>query len=132
MVAEYTGRPRPRGAAVGDAGKGRRLRARLPSLIHDLIDCSLVERTAPGVWYLKGDVQALLEREVTSRTDGDRLFIGLRCQACGVRSVTALVEGRRLCAACRSRELLEDAPGHRTAPPSEPDQRRRLRSKPHR
>jgi hypothetical protein len=111
MVAEYTGRPRPQGAAVGDAGTGRRLQARLPSLIHDLIDCDLVERTAPGVWHLKGDVQTLLEHEVASRNDGDRLFIGLRCQGCGVRSVTALVEGRRLCSACRSRDEHQDALG---------------------
>jgi hypothetical protein len=101
MVAEYTNTP------PGDsdhAGVGRRMQARLPSLVHELIHYELVERTAPGVWHLKGDVQALFEQgaAVTAVEQPDRLFIGLRCQGCGVRDTTALVRGRRLCPACRS------------------------------
>jgi hypothetical protein len=102
MVAEYTHtNSQP---ADADTGLGRRTQARLPSLVHELIHYGLVERTAPGVWHLKGDVQALLEQGATATAveQPERLFIGLRCQVCGVRDTTALVHGRRLCPACRS------------------------------
>ncbi len=94
MVAEPTGRPLPQGAPVGDAKAGRRLRVRLPSLVHDRIDCNLVERTAPGVWHLKGDVQALLEREVASRSARTRQT-ALRGQQCTERRSGGHVPNRQ-------------------------------------
>jgi hypothetical protein len=80
----------------------RRAKLRLRPLMHDLIDCRLVERSAPGVWTLKGDVQGVLEAEYSAARDGrgHRVFIGLRCELCGLRSVTSLVDSRRICASC--------------------------------
>lgn len=104
MVTEYTSTPpQPRGAPVDGSTRAPRIRSRLPALMHDLIEYDLVERIAPGVWSLKGDVQALLEREAPVRTGGrsDRLFIGLRCQRCGLRDTTRLMRGERLCARCQ-------------------------------
>lgn len=79
-----------------------RVKLRLPSLMHELIDCRLVERSAPGVWTLKGDVQGLLEGEyrVSHEKPSQRVFIGLRCESCGVRATTSLVDGRRICPSC--------------------------------
>lgn len=79
-----------------------RVKVRLPSLMHELIDCRLVERSAPGVWTLKGDVQALLEDQyrATHERGNNRIFIGLRCEGCGVRAITSVVDGRRICSSC--------------------------------
>lgn len=109
MVAEYTNTNCQ--LADADTGLGRRMQARLSSLVHELIHYGLVERTAPGVWHLKGDVQALLEQGASAMAieQPDRVFIGLRCQGCGMRDTTALLRGRRLCPACRSSAEAEDA-----------------------
>jgi hypothetical protein len=51
--------------------------------MHELIDCRLVDRSAPGVWTLKGDVQRLLEDEYSAALGrpSDRVFVGLRCES---------------------------------------------------
>jgi len=78
------------------------MKLRLRPLIHELVDCRLVERFAPGVWTLKGDVQGLLEDEYRGahESSGNRIFIGLRCEICGVRAITSLVDSRRICSSC--------------------------------
>jgi hypothetical protein len=78
------------------------VKARLRSLMHELIDCRLVDRSASGVWTLNGDVQRLLEDEYCAAlgSPSDRVFVGLRCQSCGVRAITSLVGGRRICSSC--------------------------------
>jgi hypothetical protein len=42
-----------------------------------------VDRSAPGVWTLKGDVQRLLEDEYSAALGrpSDRVFVGLRCES---------------------------------------------------
>lgn len=98
----------PSEVSLNQAGPGGRpspnlrARLRLRPLMHELIDFGLVERTAPGVWHLKGDVQSLLESEygVDGGHRGDHLFIGLRCERCGDRTITSLVDGQRLCKVC--------------------------------
>ncbi|HEX4218475.1 MAG TPA: hypothetical protein VHZ02_08905 [Acidimicrobiales bacterium] len=92
---------RPARGAMPDSNLRARLRLR--PLMHDLIDFGLVERTAPGVWALKGDVQSLLEVEYGLDGDNrdDHVFIGLRCEHCGERTITSLFEGQRLCSSCQ-------------------------------
>jgi hypothetical protein len=89
-------------SAAPCAGIERRARQRLRPLMHELIDCRLVERSAPGVWMLKGDVQGLLEEEygTADESRSRRIFIGLRCERCGVRAITSLVDGARICSPC--------------------------------
>lgn len=65
----------------------------------------LAFRVAPGVWSLRGDVQSLLEGITESKAPGRRVFIGLRCDACGARSMTSLVNGRHVCEICRTNTL---------------------------
>jgi hypothetical protein len=92
-----------RSQSVGPTpGVEPRVKLRLRPLMHELMDCQLVERFAPGVWMLKGDVQGLLEDEYRGAHEsrGNRIFIGLRCELCGVRAITSLVDGRRTCSAC--------------------------------
>jgi hypothetical protein len=70
--------------------------------MHELIDGRLVDRSGPGVWTLKGNVQRLLEQEYSAALGrpSDRVFVGLRCESCGVRAITSLVDGRRICSTC--------------------------------
>jgi hypothetical protein len=99
MAIELPEQPR---SAAPYAGVERRAKLRLRPLMHELIDCRLVERSAPGVWTLKGDVQGLLEDEYRTAQEGrsDRVFIGLRCEICGVRAITSLVDSKRICSSC--------------------------------
>ncbi|MGH3627013.1 MAG: hypothetical protein ACRDRL_06175, partial [Sciscionella sp.] len=73
MAIELPEQPR---SAAPCAGVEHRVKPRLRPLMHELIDCRLVERSAPGVWTLKGDVQGLLEAEYCAADDGrsDRLY----------------------------------------------------------
>jgi hypothetical protein len=87
----------------GDAHSrpNRRTQDRLPSLLHELMDSELVERTAPGEWVLSADLQAMLEEQSASRgMIRRRVFVGLHCEGCGKATVTWLAGGRRLCADC--------------------------------
>ena len=99
MAIELPEQPRP---AAPSAGLERRTKLRRRPLMHELIDCRLVERSAPGVWTLKGDVQGLLEEEYRTAHEArsDRIFIGLRCEICGAREITSLVDSRRICSSC--------------------------------
>jgi hypothetical protein len=99
MAIEPPEQPR---SASRYAGVERRMKLRLRPLMHELIDGRLVERSAPGVWTLKGDVQGLLEHEYCTAGEGrgDRVFIGLRCEICGLRAITSLVDSRRVCSSC--------------------------------
>jgi hypothetical protein len=99
MAIELPEQPR---SAAECAGIERRAKQRLRPLMHELIDCRLVERSAPGVWTLKGDVQGLLEDEYGTADEGrsSRIFIGLRCELCGVRAITSVVDGVRICSSC--------------------------------
>ncbi len=113
MAIELTEQPR---AAAPRAGAQRRATLRRRPLMHELIDCRLVERSPPGVWTLHGDVQGLLEQEYRAE-DGvrrDRVFIGLRCEICGGREVTSLVNSRRICSSCASAHDAGPLPGHWT------------------
>ena len=90
---EWFGEARP--------GPNRRMKDRLPSLLHELVDSELVQRTAPGEWVLSAELQSKLEEQLASRGMARRrVFVGLHCEGCGVATVTWLSEGRRLCAAC--------------------------------
>ncbi len=112
-------------AEIGD----RRVGERLPSLLHELSYYGLVERTGPGEWVLRPDVQAALEAQ--GRTiDGveRRVFVGLRCEQCRARTVTKMVGERRLCVSCAEAEGRVDPPSldPETTSPSRHPRRRRL------
>jgi hypothetical protein len=51
---------------------------------------------------VEGDVQGLLEDEYGTADEGrsSRIFIGLRCELCGVRAITSVVDGVRICSSC--------------------------------
>lgn len=86
----------------GDRARAdRRTESRMPSLLHDLLDYHLVTRTGDGAWVLTDDVQRLLERQAAVASPKEcRVFVGLRCEACGNRAVTRLTGGQRICDSC--------------------------------
>jgi hypothetical protein len=80
----------------------RRINDRLPSLVHELLYYRMVERTEAGTWVLRPELEAALEAQhlATVPATGHRVFVGLRCEVCSRRTVTSMVEGRRLCQSC--------------------------------
>jgi hypothetical protein len=88
--------PRHRPGATSDPV----LRHRLPSLVNDLVDYAVVERSASG-WLLSVEVQGMLEELHRVRSaDHRRMIVGRPCQGCGQRTLTFRVGNRRLCRLC--------------------------------
>ena len=80
----------------------RRMNDRLPSLVHELLYYRAVERTDAGTWVLRPELESALEAQhlATMSPNGHRVFVGLRCEQCTRRTVTSMVDGRRLCQSC--------------------------------
>jgi hypothetical protein len=96
---------------AGEVTLYRRGRDRLPSLLHELVDYDMVERTAEGTWVLRTELQSALEAHQTTTTRGERrVFVGLHCEACGVRTMTSMVDGRRLCPPCAQPKVVAELP----------------------
>lgn len=90
----------------------RRTSHRLPSLLHELVHYDLVEKSDAGSWVLRSEVQSSLDNLVGTQVEDERLvFVGLRCQRCGIRTVTSLVEDVRLCDPCAKRRDEDDGDG---------------------
>jgi hypothetical protein len=72
------------------------------SLIHELLSRDLVQESGTGVFVLREDVQDRLRElsEAPARST-PRVFIGRKCESCGLIRVTRLVSGLRMCSDCR-------------------------------
>ncbi len=75
---------------------------RLSPLIHDLLTWDLVYRTDSGAFVLREDVQRrLAEASARQARSVPGVFVGRPCRRCGQCGVTRMVDGVRLCDACR-------------------------------
>jgi hypothetical protein len=92
-----------------DAEEVRRRLDRLSPLLHDLITWDLVYRTESGSFLLREDVQRWLEEAAARRTrSAPEVYVGRPCQRCGACGVTRMVEGVRLCDACRQSATVDE------------------------
>jgi len=94
----------------------RRLDQLVP-LLHDLVAWDLVLRADDGSFVLRDDVQerlALLSTERPARSA--QVYIGRKCELCGRVTLTRMVDGDRICAACSRASLA----GATAAPDSTP------------
>lgn len=86
---------------VAEHGSSQTRLDRVIPLIRDLLTWDLVERTEPGSYRLRDDVQRWLETEASRQGHPSAaVFIGRSCERCGVVAVTRLVDGARTCAPC--------------------------------
>ena len=85
--------------AVGVDDTGRRLE-RLAPLVHDLIAWELVYRSDAGTFVLREDVQQRLDEMSAVSPPTAQVYVGRKCEDCGLVGVTRLVDGSRICATC--------------------------------
>jgi len=78
----------------------RRLDLLVP-LLHDLVAWDLVQRDVDGSFVLRQDVQDRLSALTVDRPfRSAEVFVGRKCQVCGLVRLTRMVEGVRTCSPC--------------------------------
>ena len=78
----------------------RRLDLLVP-LLHDLVVWDLVQRDVDGSFVLRQDVQDRLSALTVDRPfRSAEVFVGRKCQVCGLVRLTRMVDGVRTCSPC--------------------------------
>ena len=78
----------------------RRLDLLVP-LLHDLVAWDLVQRDVHGSFVLRQDVQDRLSALTVDRPfRSAEVFVGRKCQVCGLVRLTRMVDGVRTCSPC--------------------------------
>ncbi len=73
----------------------------LAPLIHELLSRGLVRQSETGAFVLRDDVQQRLsELSEAPVASAPQVFIGRKCETCGLIRVTRLVRGLRMCSDC--------------------------------
>ena len=86
--------------SVGIGDPGRRLE-RLAPLLHELVTWDLIYRSEAGTFLLRDDVQQRLEEmSAIPQPATAQVYVGRKCEVCGLVRVTRLVNGSRTCTAC--------------------------------
>jgi hypothetical protein len=86
---------------LGSGGDPMRL-DRLAPLIHQLLAWDLIYRSDAGDFLLRDDVQERLQTMAEALTPATaEVYLGRRCESCGLVRVTRLVNGTRVCEPCR-------------------------------
>ena len=74
---------------------------RLVPLLHELVAWDLVDRAEDGSIVLRQDVQERLALLTADRpVRSAEVFVGRRCQVCGLVKLTRMVDGVRKCSPC--------------------------------
>lgn len=85
----------------------RRLDLLVP-LLHDLVASDLVQRGADGSFVLRQDVQDRLSALTVDRPlRSAEVFVGRKCQVCGLVRLTRMVDGIRTCSPCATPVVAE-------------------------
>ncbi len=83
----------------------RRLDLLVP-LLHELVAWDLVHRCDDGSFALRQDVQERLAALTADRPlRSAEVFVGRKCQVCGLVRVTRMVDGVRTCSPCSAPAL---------------------------
>ncbi len=86
--------------ATGVEDPSRRL-GRIAPLIHELVAWDLVYRSEGGAFLLRDDVQQrLYEMSAVAAAPTAQVFVGRKCEVCGLVRVTRIVDGSRVCGVC--------------------------------
>ena len=87
--------------ALGTASPSQRL-DRLSPLIHQLLAWDLIYRSESGAYLLRDDVQERLQAMVPATASPTaEVYLGRKCESCGLIRATRLVDGSRVCELCR-------------------------------
>jgi len=82
---------------------------RLVPLLHELVAWDLVERAEDGSFVLRLDVQERLAVLTADRPlRSAEVFVGRKCEVCGLVKLTRMVDGVRTCSPCSVTTLPTD------------------------
>jgi hypothetical protein len=82
---------------------------RLVPLLHELVAWDLVERAEDGSFVLRHDVQERLAVLTADRPlRSAEVFVGRKCEVCGLVKLTRMVDGVRTCSPCSVTTLPTD------------------------
>ena len=85
---------------------------RLVPLLHELVAWDLVERAEDGSFVLRQDVQERLAILTADRPlRSAEVFVGRKCQVCGLVRLTRMVDGVRTCSPCSVTAPLDESDG---------------------
>jgi hypothetical protein len=74
---------------------------RLAPLIHQLLAWDLVTRTESGTYELRADVQQRLQEiSAIAAPATAQVYLGRKCETCGLVRATRMVDGHRVCGPC--------------------------------
>ncbi len=94
---------------------------RLAPLIHQLLAWDLVARSESGMYQLRDDVQQRLQEMSAVPTPVTaQVYLGRKCETCGLVRATRMVDGSRVCGPC-SKSTAEAAPSDPDAGPDRPE-----------
>ena len=79
---------------------------RLVPLLHELVAWDLVQRAEDGSFVLRQDVQERLAALTADRPlRSAEVFVGRKCEVCGLVRLTRMVDGLRTCSPCSTPAL---------------------------
>ncbi len=82
---------------------------RLVPLLHELVSWDLVRRTEDGSFVLRQDVQERLAVLTADRPiRSAQVYVGRKCELCGLVRLTRMVDGVRICSTCSKTALPVD------------------------
>ncbi len=85
---------------------------RLVPLLHELVAWDLVQRAEDGSFVLRQDVQERLAVLTADRPlRSAEVFVGRKCQVCGLVRLTRMVDGVRTCSPCSITTPLDESDG---------------------
>lgn len=94
---------------------------RLAPLIHQLLTWDLVARSESGEFQLRDDVQQRLQEFSAVPTPVTaQVYLGRKCEACGLVRATRMVEGARVCGPCSKPAAVTTAPSQAVASSDRP------------
>jgi hypothetical protein len=94
---------------------------RLAPLIHQLLTWDLVARSESGEFQLREDVQQRLqELSAVPAPVTAQVYLGRKCEVCGLVRATRMVEGARTCGPCSKPALGTAAPSGTEVGPDRP------------
>ena len=85
---------------------------RLVPLLHELVAWDLVQRAEDGGFVLRQDVQERLAALTADRPlRSAEVFVGRKCEVCGLVRLTRMVDGLRTCSPCSKTAPLDESDG---------------------
>lgn len=85
---------------------------RLVPLLHEMVAWDLVQQAGDGSFVLRQDVQERLAALTADRpVRSAEVFVGRKCEVCGLVRLTRMVDGLRTCSPCSKTTPLDEVDG---------------------